>query len=202
MRVIVNPRMKSIAEVRELDQAAANSAKIAADRIFRQLARERFNSEGASGGSRWAPLSDNYKRAKDRLFSGAIAETQRVASARGRKLSKKGISKAIGSENKIMQLTGDTKRSFSRSGGDHLAEAIRYGKAWRIQLGAVGPEYAVYHMPEWVRSHPGRGMKARDLLQHRADQYKEYFGAIRKVLIPHVMKRFETLTRWRSAARG
>lgn len=184
----LNPRIVDLDKILDLDAPAIRDATVAADAMFRRHELESFNTEGASSGGSWKPLSPRYRRWKDRLFAGATAQIREQARARGRRIS---VSSRRGSDNKILQLTGDLKRAFSQQGGgtglsgvpyQHIADHFRGVRGWIIRLGAQGDAYFKFV-----------GDKGRDPIQHTDEQFRAYSVAVSKALVPHVLRRFKAL---------
>lgn len=85
------------------------------EQIFYRAQLEQFNSEGSRGGSRWTPLSDNYRNWKQKKYPGRP----------------------------ILVLTGRLKRSLTVNGAGG-ADQVRDQQPMSLTLGSVVP-YAIYH---------------------------------------------------------
>jgi len=180
--VVVNSRLKTLHEALRLNIGAVKDAAVVADVVYREQEKSLFASEGASGGSTWAPLSPAYKARKDRLFAGAEATVKGIAKARGRKLTGFAVAAALGAENKILQLTGDMKRKFSTQTSGHIAEGFILPQGARIQMGAQGPEHFGLH------ARGAGSLPKRDPQQRTAEGDAALVAGVRRALIPHIVR--------------
>ena len=149
VRSDINPAVARMAQrMFEMPPEATSELLTLVDAEFQKNIGKNFSTQGVSGGAEFKSLSPEYKAWKDRLFSGAAAQIRRIAKSRGQK--RVSIKKALRSENKILQLTGDMKRAFStaQSGStylgqawSHIAEVARRGSAIVFTMGATGPDY-------------------------------------------------------------
>lgn len=167
------------------------------DRLFRSNMRELFKTEGASGGGEWADLTDNppgqgYKSWKDRFFGSATAYVRRQAKARGRKITKAQVRKALGAENKKLQLTGDLMRSLTTENDEHIAWYDR--SAGIVQLGTTN-DVAGYH---WAGTPI---MAQRNPIQHTAAQGMEYGEITDKWMLPRFRRAISALRKAGRATR-
>lgn len=190
----LNPRLRDLDSLFTLDQAAVNDVLQGVDQDFRTHERQLFDSEGVSSGEPWKPLSEAYKKRKDRLFAQANALIRGQARARGRKLSGSALRSARGSDNKILQLGGDMKRAFATKSALHVAEAYRGSRGWVLRLGAAGPPYAAYHATG------GGRLPQRNPIAHSEEQWRAYLATVQRSMIPHVLRRFRVLQRWKATA--
>lgn len=116
-RVWVNPRLKDLPKVLDMDKAAAEDAVTEFDKRFRRHEKSVFATEGAFGGPKWEELSPAYKRWKERHFPGR----------------------------KILRLTGDMWRALATLGAGHIAETFRLpGRNWVLRVGGQEPKL-VWH---------------------------------------------------------
>lgn len=165
------------------DAPVVKSVTDAVDPIFRRYVRRNFDTE-SSAGVPFKPLTQRYKKRKDALFSMATAINVEIARARGRRLTSRGLAKALGAENKILQLTGDMRRAFTRPGGPHIADGFIFGSKIRIRLGAWGPVYfGVWADP----------VEMRDYMQPSKADEVDLREAALKAMVPHVVKRYKEL---------
>lgn len=180
--VVVNRNIKTLHEALRLTAAAVKDAAVVADVVYRQQEKTLFSTQGGSGGVPWKALSKEYKERKDRLFSRTTATIKGIAKARGNKLAGFALHAAVGSENKILQLTGDMKRAFSEAGGEHVAEGFILPQGARIQVGARGPSFYRMHAT-------GDGkLPRRNQQQRTSTQDAQLVEGVRRALIPHVMR--------------
>lgn len=142
-RFLAHPEFLLTLQPSELDAMA-----FAIDDGFRANERKLFQTEGSSGGGRWAPLSPAYAYRKDLLFGKA----RRTAAKRAREVAqlpeiyRKGAQKGTGlAQNKILQLTGTMKRSLTERGPEHVAEWRQTAGRTIVTVGTRN-EVAAYHL--------------------------------------------------------
>lgn len=184
VNVRVNPRLRELHQLAELDVPAVEAAVRAIDNVFRRQQREAFDTEGTSNtGKKWEPWSESYQKFRDRLHAQvkAIQKEERAAVLR----RGNGPTRPV---KKILQLTGDMMRAFSTKGGDHIADARKIGGKWTCRFGARSG-YARYH-EEGKPPLPVRSILARDNAQVTA-----LFSAATKALVPFVMRKAKILER-------
>lgn len=191
VRAVANPRIRTLADALKLSPQAARAATRAADKVFREQGKELFSTEGQSGpDGGWQELSPPYKRWKDRLFSEGEAFVKEQARARGRKLTRRGVAKALGAENKILQLYGDLRRALTEDGDEHIAEAFQVGGRWVLRLGAQGKAYYKAH----VEGNPPT--PKRNPLARTADQRADIGAAVSEALAPFVVAAVRNQLAW------
>jgi hypothetical protein len=179
-RVILNPHIKTLHQALDLTPDAVSSAAQAADSVYRAQEKQLFATEGASGGQPWKKLSPIYAERKRRLVEGAKAFNQELKRRRGSPRRVPAISTSI------LVLIGDMRTAFSTQSGGHVVEYFKSARGWLIQLGARGPRYFKLHADGGDKI-PGRPPK-RDPQQRTPAQDNELRGAVRRALIPHVVR--------------
>jgi hypothetical protein len=189
------PAMRDLPGLLRPDKAVAESVARAVDPVFRVAMRETFKAEGPAG-QPWKALSPEYKKRKDRLFSRAIALNQSISQARtGKRLSRASMRKALGSENKILQLSGRMMRAYTKAGGEHVARgAVLPRRGLVVFLGVHGPEYYAQH-------HDGAPpLPQRRVLVLSKRQVAEMSDAAQKAMMPHLLRRIRAISRARGFA--
>lgn len=192
--VHVNPRLRertSLEELFTISDADLRSPLEESDKVFREMMKQQFATEGQSGGERWPALSPEYAQQKDRWFRKARA---RFAGRQRGKLpgTTAGIPRGRG-ENKILQLTGALKRALSTQSAEHVATWVRTGATTlRLYLGAGGSagRIGTYHAPG-----PNHNPKLpiRDAIQMTTLQREQLLGALVKGLAPFLERVGRTL---------
>lgn len=171
-------RVRTIEELVELSARDLGTMTLRADRIFRRLMARLYDTEGASGGRKWRPLSPDYARWKTRTLRGALetlrAENREIARIRGRRPP---ATPRLGSVDKILRFSGEMRDSFAERGGAHVAEWAARPR-YLIRLGSRVP-YAAFHAPG--RLHNPR-LPVRDPRQMTARQKDELLAAVVAVL--------------------
>jgi hypothetical protein len=153
--------------------AEAAVATDAADKVFRSYERELFASGGALGGEVWADNNPRYALWK----------------------SKQGF------HNAPLVLTGKLRNSLtSPMDGEHVRQSVEQADGrWTARLGSTNPAGAINQqdhvstLPEYLVKVFGAktiSVKARDAIQGAANQTVAYAQAIRKALIPVLLRRF------------
>lgn len=190
--------IRSIAGLLRPDQKVATAVAKAMDTELRAAMRRQFDTEGGEGGDPWKPLSPGYKRRKDRIFSGAIAYNKSIAKSRGRKLSKAGLRKALGAENKILQLTGDMRRGFTmaRDPGHVVYGYVTGQGRMHVVFGAQGKAYFYYH------AEGTRRMPARVVLQISQERKAELQRVALNAMRPFVIQKVRALAQIKDYLRG
>lgn len=194
--VVVNRNLRSFSEALRVTPAALHDCTVVVDSVYREQEKRNFATEGSSGGKNWKPLSPEYKKAKDRLLANATGVIKGIAKARGAKLTGFALRAALGSDNKILQRTGDMKRAFSTQaasipdaggsgvGASHVAEGFILPTGARVQIGAQGPGY--FARPD---------SEQRDPQVRNAERDNELRQGVRRALIPHTMATLRTMIR-------
>ncbi len=113
--VSVNPRVQSLSDLATLSTQDMATLTTRMDSTFRAHETALFATEGASGGSKWADLSEDYAEQKKRKFPGR----------------------------KILQRTGRMRRSLAAGGDEHVATYALQPSA-TVTLGTE-VETASYH---------------------------------------------------------
>lgn len=140
------------------------------DDRFRLLMSSLYESEGASGGMGWKPLTEKYLRRKASVWS-SIKGLRRQLLADARNLPRhylKGAYRPGLGQFKILQLTRRLRMSLTSRGAEHILETGRVGGAAFITMGTRVP-YAVHH---WT---PGRNQ--RNPIQRTPQQDRELGAA-------------------------
>ncbi len=182
--------IRSLEKLLRPDARVAKAVARAMDPELRAAISRQFDTEGAEGSTPWVPLSPAYKARKDRLFGKAITFNRDLARARGRRLTRAGLAKALGAENKILQLTGDMRRAFTRKDDPaHIAQGTVDGTRIAMLFGAQGPVYWGYHQ-DGARPLPRRPILA--FSQAAAMRARE---AAMKAMLPFVLQRTKALAR-------
>ncbi len=115
----VNPRLKqSLEEAFTLQMPELKTISTQINSRFMKNEKALFASEGASGGSKWPPLKPKYKRWKARRFPGR----------------------------KILQRTGELRKSLTARGGGHVHEASLTPRA-HVTVGTT-VDHGRYHVPK------------------------------------------------------
>lgn len=185
VNVRMNPRLRELHQLAELDVPAVEAATRKLDDVFRRQQREAFRTEGASNtGERWAPWKPRYGAWRRRL-QGEVLAVQKREQAAGLRRGKKGPTRPV---LKILQLTGDMMRAFTSKGGDHIADAVKIGGKWLVRLGARSA-YARYH------EEGTPNMAQRSILGRTDEQVRELYSAASEALRPHIQRRARILER-------
>jgi hypothetical protein len=188
------PAMRDLPGLLRPDKSVVDSVVRAIDPVFRRETARTFANEGPEG-QPWKELSPDYKKRKDRLFGRAMALNREIARARGRRMSKASLRKTLGSENKILQLTGRMLRAYTKTGGEHVARGVvlpRRGIA--IYLGVNGPAYYATH-------HDGSPpVPRRRVLAFGQKAVAEMSVAAEKAMLPHLLRRIRAISRARGFA--
>lgn len=197
MPVIANQRViRDIPNLLRPSGAAARAVARSMDTVFRLNMRRQFDSEGAHGGDKWQPLSPEYKRRKDRLFSGAVQFNRDLAKARGRKAPS--VMAMLGAVNKILQLTGDMRRAFTQADNpSHVAEGVVVGERnISVILGAQG-------RADWGYHQEGAGkLPRRPIISITGPQLRDLRAAANKAMIPYVLQKVRALARIKPRGTG
>lgn len=177
----------------ELDRGTAARIATALDKQFMANERKLFASEGASGGAPWRPLSLAYAMRKAGWRRGR--QDQRRAIRQGRRV----ISGVFGSlprlgSNKILQLTGQMRQSFTAPGWEHIRRLVRLPGIWRVQLGSHN---------DLARHHKTGGPKLprRDPIQHTSAQLGQYNRLVAEIALPVLKAKFRALSARRPTVR-
>lgn len=194
IRGAINPRLRSIEQVFDLSSHAINAAVTETDKIFRAQEKGLFESEGASGGQKWVPLSKAYERRKAAIFASAQLQTVSTMRSRGKKVTRRGIAAALGTEFKILQFTGDMRRDFSTLATGHIARAQKSERGWIAMFGAEGKAYYALHAKGG--SVPKRP-PVRNPIQATKEQWDGRLTVMQKALTPHLLRGFRVLEAWR-----
>jgi hypothetical protein len=194
VRGAINPRIRSLDQLFELPAEAAKAAVVEADKVFRAQEKALFESEGASGGQKWVPLSKAYERRKAAIFASAQLQTVATMRSRGKKVTRRGIAAALGTEFKILQFTGDMRRAFSTAGRGHIARTSKTARGWIAMFGAEGAAYYALHARGGKV--PNRPPIRNPLLATEA-QWDQRLSAMQKALTPFVMRSYRAMTAWR-----
>lgn len=197
MRVVTTARVSRV--LTNPAQLFDNALRVAmpkvlreADRHFREHERRLFQTEGSHGGGRWAPLSPAYALAKARKLAGIRRQRRRLARdlrALPEAYRKGAVLPAIGA-NKILQLTGALKRSFTGAGPGHVAVAREHGDHWLLRLGSslTTAQYA---------DEEGRHRPRRNPRKHTDEQVRQYEPVIMRALLPFLKRLFRDAARAR-----
>jgi phage gpG-like protein len=176
-------RTRDLSGALALDLAAALDAGKALDAGFRIAEERLFQTEGASGAGKWAPLSPRHKRRKDLLFAGSV----RTKKPRGFLASIGGKSVRL-RQNRILTLTGRLRESLAKEGPEHIRDVFRLGGRWYVRMGTSVP-YALFH------HRGGRHLPVRDPIGLGSRDLDEMAARGTKALRPHVLRRVRLLTR-------
>ena len=146
VRVTMGPAIASLPQTFEIDARALEVAGRIVDEQFRFMMSGLYESEGATGGPRWAPLSPSYLKQKARKWGGIKGQRDRLLS--DAKLLPRaymsGAFRPMLGEFKILQLTRRLRMSLTSRNGDHVLEAGRGANGPHIVLGTKVP-YAAAH---------------------------------------------------------
>jgi hypothetical protein len=194
---LVNPRLDDLTGLFEYTDEIGRAAAEAIDEVFTSHEKKLFDSEGQHGGAKWDPLSPRYKKWKDRQFAKAAEFNLELARTRGRRLTSKQLQKAIGSENKVLQLTGVMMRAFSVRGSkelskdgemaEHVSEHFKTARGWTIRTGARGPKYFSFY------SEDSDVTPLRNSMLHTDEQWQDYIEALRKPYAHAIIERLKFL---------
>lgn len=189
------PALRDLPGLLRPDKAVVDSVVRAIDPVFRREARKNFSNEGPEG-QPWKELSPAYKARKDRLFGRAIALNQAISTGRtGKRLSKASMRKALGAENKILQLSGRMLRAYTKTGGEHVARGVVLPRrGLMVYLGVHGPAYYAAH------DDGEPPLPRRRVLVFGPKAVAEMSAVAEKAMIPHVMRRIRAISRARGFA--
>ncbi len=172
----VSRKVRTLPELMALDKDDVKTITGWMDTRFVKNEKKLFTSEGSSGGRKWAALSPRYKKRK-------------------RKIRAKGGKKSLG---KIMQLTGDLRKTLVNKGDDGHVAFGTVKPSVVISLGTRDRK-AAWHGP--TRFHNLR-LPNRDVLQHTNEQLKGYLmlaaDYFTSTKLPRVRRALTARTRLRS----
>ncbi len=142
--------------------------------IFRANMRRNFATEGSHGGPKWEEWTERYKRRREAWQRGAKAENKTRA-RKGKRAKRVGPMK-------ILQLSGELKRSLTdKTHKNHISRRRLFSKTHgRVQFGSRDKKI------EWLgpyEDHNAAIKAIRDAVQHTPAQIDEYREAARKVLV-------------------
>jgi phage gpG-like protein len=117
-RALISDRIAELHDLLELNKRDMQVLLTRTDSKFRSDMQEQFKTEGASGGSKWPPLSEKYRKRKQRKRPGR----------------------------KILVWDGTLRDSLTTTQGDHVRRWFRVAKGYFIRLGTQN-SLAAYHGP-------------------------------------------------------
>jgi hypothetical protein len=186
-----SPRIRQLSEALRLTPEAARSVGDACDFRLRANETALFQSEGASGGPKWAPLSPPYAAAKERAYQ-AKGSTNRAAKKAGGKPTRR-VKPSILVLTGLMRdaLTRTQDASTSAGTARHESFVFSLGPSkWFWRGGATGPAYFEHASRE------------RDPIQQTPEQVAAYQPIIAGQLLPHIQRAFRVLAQAASLRRS
>jgi hypothetical protein len=199
-RYVKNPHLANFGRTLELDKQAMEDVLEACGVVFRRAERKLFQSEGASGGRKWKPLDPKYERWKTRFLRGALKEMRRentqIARMTGRRTRTPGMKTA----NRILQLSGDMRDSFTNQGHeDHIEKTYRLREnVWKVEMGSKH-ELAKYHAGG---NQHNTDLPVREPVMVTDKDRESYRRVIWRAFVPHVSRRIRAFAQLGFPARA
>ena len=183
--VIRRVNVTAMVESVRMDAQMIRAATIAADRVFRENEKLLWASEGASGGTPWQQLTDDWLDFK---------KTSRKYRRLRNKAAGFGRANAPGKEalmsTRILVQYGAMRRAFSTQGDGHIAKGYPANSGGaKIDLGASGPKWWGYHK----NGDPPNPV--RDPIQRTAEQSQQMKQAVADAIRPILKRRMESAMR-------